>query len=90
MPGLTESEALELFARCVAEIVGPRAQASRDMAKAVQSGQMVDLMLAQSSFDELKPELRLRISERVRDLVSQHLSGAIDATVAGPVRRYPE
>ncbi|EDP61396.1 hypothetical protein BAL199_20080 [alpha proteobacterium BAL199] len=80
MPGLSEHEALELFARCVAEIVGPRTEACRDMMKAVQSGQMVDLMLAQSSFDALSPEVRRRISDRVQDLVAQHLSGAIDAT----------
>lgn len=90
MPGLSESEALELFARCVAEIVGPRTQASRDMMKAVQSGQMVDLMLAQSSFDELRPEMRRQISERVRDLVSRHLSGSIDATDPNALRPKPE
>ncbi|MEQ8813655.1 MAG: hypothetical protein RLO51_28610 [Thalassobaculum sp.] len=80
MPGLSEQEALELFARCIAEVVGQRTEAYRDMLKAVQSGEVVDLLLAQSSFDALKPEVRLRISEMVSGLVARHLAGEIDAT----------
>ena len=80
MPGLSEQEALELFARCIAEVVGRRTEAYRDMLKAVQSGEVVDLLLAQSSFDALKPEVRRRISEMVSGLVARHLAGEIDAT----------
>lgn len=80
MPGLSEQEALELFARCVAEVVGQRTEAYRDMLRAVESGEMVDLLLAQSSFDSLKPELRRQISEMVSGLVARHLAGEIDAT----------
>ena len=47
MSGLSEQEALDLFARCIAEVVGQRTEAYRDMLKAVQSGEMVDMMLAQ-------------------------------------------
>lgn len=80
MAGLSEQEALELFARCIAEVAGTRTEVYRDMTRAVTSGQMVDLMLAQSSFDSLKPDVRRAIAERVRDLVTQHLAGEIDAT----------
>ncbi len=89
MPGLSEHEALQLFARCIAEVVGQRTEAYRDMTKAVQSGQMVDLMLAQSSFDALTPEVRRRISDKVQGLLEQHLSGEIDATSADAVRQDP-
>lgn len=78
---------MELFARCVAAIVGPRTEAYRDMIRAVQSGQVVDLMLAQSSFDALPPDVRQRISSTVTDLVAQHLAGEIDATDPDAVRR---
>jgi|GEM_PF-735933 len=90
MPGLSEQEALELFARCIAEVVGQRTEAYRDMLKAVQSGEMVELLLAQSSFDSLKPELRRTISEMVEGLVAQHLAGRIDATDPGSVARPPD
>ena len=89
MAGLSEHEALELFARCIAEIVGRRTEAYRDMMKAVESGQMVDLMLAQSSFDALAPDVRRRISDKVEGLLAQHLAGAIDATDPDAVRRDP-
>lgn len=79
MPGLSEQDALELFARCVAEVVGERTEAYRDMLRAVESGEVVDLMLAQSSFDSLEPEARRQISERVQQLVAQHMAGEIDA-----------
>lgn len=78
---------MTLFARCVAEIVGQRTEAYRDMLRAVESGQVVDLMLAQSSFDALPLAVRRRISAAVTDLVAQHLAGAIDATDPEAVRR---
>lgn len=87
MAGLSEQEALELFARCVGQIVGPRSEACRDMLRAVESGQIVDLLLAQSSFDALPPEVRRRISATVTELVAQHLAGEIDATDPEAVRR---
>lgn len=80
MPGLSEQQALELFARCIAQVVGQRTEACRDMLRAVESGEMVDLLLAQSSFDSLQPEIRLRIAEMVQGLVARHLAGEIDAT----------
>lgn len=89
MPGLSEQEALELFARCIAEVVGKRTEAYRDMLKAVQSGEMVDLMLAQSSFDSLTPQTRRTISQMVQGLVAQHLAGEIDATDPAAVGTPP-
>jgi len=50
----------------------------------------VDLLLAQSSFDSLKPEARRRISELVKDLVAQHMAGDIDATDPDAVSRAPD
>lgn len=86
MSGLSEQEALELFARCVEEVVGRRTEACRDMLRAVESGEIVDLLLAQSSFDALPPELRRRISAKVTGLVARHLAGEIDATDPEAVR----
>src|SRR3546814_1455508 len=87
MTGLSEQEALELFARCVAEIVGRQTEAYRDVLRAVRSGEVVDLMLAQSSFDALSPELRHRISAAVTELLAQHRAGAVDAADPEEVRR---
>ena len=89
MAGLPEHEALQPFARCIAEVVGQRTEAYRDMTKAVQSGQMVDLMLAQSSFDSLAPDIRRRISDKVQGLLEQHLAGRIDAMSPDAGRRDP-
>jgi len=86
MKGLSEQEAFGLFARCIAEIVGKRTEAYRDMLKAVESGQVVDLLLAQSSFDSLKPEVRRQIAEMVQDLVTQRIAGGIDDADSGAAR----
>ncbi|NQW12521.1 MAG: hypothetical protein HQ481_21865 [Alphaproteobacteria bacterium] len=82
MTGLSEQEAFELFARCIIEVAGPRSEVSRDMSKAVRSGEIVDMMLAQSSFDALPPETRKQIADQVEALVAQHMAGEID--VADP------
>lgn len=76
MAGLSEHQALELFARCVREIAGDRSEATRDMVRAVESGEIVDLMLAQSSFDALPIETRRQISETVLALVAQYQAEA--------------
>lgn len=85
MGGLSEQQALELFARCIAEVVGTKTEAYRDMLKAVEGGQVVDLLLAQSSFDSLQPQVRQQIASMVQALVARHLAGEIDATDPGIV-----
>lgn len=86
MPRLSEQEALELFAHCIADAVGQRTEVYRDMLKAVESGQVLDLILAQSSFDSLPPDVRRGISEKVKDLVARHVAGELDATDPEAVR----
>ena len=72
---LTEPEALKLFATSIREIVGPRSEAYRDLTRALETGQAMDMILAQSSFDALPYDTRLEIAERVEALVAEHLSG---------------
>src|SRR3546814_12232699 len=87
MTGLSEQEALELFARCVAEIVGRQTEAYRDVRRAVRSCEVVDLLLAKSSFDALSPELRHRLSAAVTELLAQPPAGTFDGADPQPLRR---
>jgi hypothetical protein len=71
MPSVTEREAMQMFAATIGEIVGKRSEAYRDMVRALESEQVVDMMLAQSSFDGLPPETRHEIAARVEELVAE-------------------
>lgn len=71
MSGVSQGEAMGLLAQGIEEVVGQKSEAYRDMLKAVESGQMVDLMLAQSSFDDLPGDVRKQIAHFVEDLVEQ-------------------
>ncbi|MBI1774432.1 MAG: hypothetical protein HYR63_03700 [Proteobacteria bacterium] len=71
MSRLSQSAALALIARSIAEIVGPASEAYRDILKAAQSGQLVDVLLAQAAFDALPGALRHRIADRVAELSAE-------------------
>jgi hypothetical protein len=71
MPSVTEREAMQLFATTIGEIVGTRSEAYRDLVRALESEQVVDMMLAQSSFDSLPAETRHEIATRVEELVAE-------------------
>lgn len=60
-----------MFATTIGDIVGKRSEAYRDMARALESEQVVDMMLAQSSFDALPAETRHEIAARVEEMVAE-------------------
>ena len=62
---------MEMLAESIGEIVGKRSEVYRDMMRAFESDQVVDLLLAQSSFDALPGDVRQEIAQRVRDMVEQ-------------------
>lgn len=72
MAGLPQHEAIQLLAKSIAEIVGRDSEAYRDILRAIESEAMMDLMLAQSSFDALPGDMRKQIAERVNELVNRH------------------
>jgi hypothetical protein len=72
MAGLSQQRALELLAESIGEIIGTRSEAYRDFMRAVESEEPVDMLLAQSAFDALSPDLRRRIADRVDELVREH------------------
>jgi len=76
MTSITEKHAMHLFAQTIGEIVGTRSEAYRDLMRAVESQEMVDLMLAQSSFDSLPPETRREIADKVERLVQEESDDA--------------
>jgi hypothetical protein len=57
----------------IEEILGPDADVTRYVSKAVTSDDALDLMLAQTAFDELdgsyRREIAAAVAERVRDLL---------------------
>ena len=67
-----QGKAMQLLAETMAEIVGRDTEAYRDIVRAIESDAMMDMMLAQSSFDALPGEVRRKIADRVEDLVREH------------------
>lgn len=68
----SQGKAVQLLAETMAEIVGRDTEAYRDIVRAIESDAMMDMMLAQSSFDALPGEVRRKIACRVEDLVREH------------------
>ena len=66
-----QGKAEQLLAETMAEIVGRDTEAYRDIVRAIESDAMMDIMLAQSSFDALPGEVRRKIADRVEDLVRE-------------------
>lgn len=63
--------ALDLLAQGIADVAGAQSEIYRDILRAVQSGQYVDIMLAQASFDALPAEMKRSIAGRVTALVEE-------------------
>lgn len=61
--------ALALLAQGIADVVGAKSEIYRDILRAVESDQYVDIMLAQVSFDALSAQTKRDIAERVTLLV---------------------
>ncbi len=70
---LAHKDALSLVAQGIAQVVGPRSEAHRDLIKALQSNTPMDMMLAQASFDALPGQKRREISDAVNALVQKVL-----------------
>ena len=70
----TSNPALALLAKSIADVVGANSELYRDVLRAVESDEYVDIMLAQASFDTLSGEIKREISERVDDLVATYLA----------------
>jgi transaldolase len=70
----TSNPALALLAKSIADVVGANSELYRDVLRAVESDEYVDIMLAQASFDTLSSEIKREISGRVDDLVAQYLA----------------
>jgi hypothetical protein len=68
----SQGKAVQLLAETMAEIVGRDTEAYRDIVRAIESDAIMDMMLAQSSFDALPGEVRRKIAYRVEDLVREH------------------
>ena len=87
----TSNRALVLFAKGIADVVGADSELYRDVLRAVESDQFVDMMLAQASFDTLPGNLKREIAGRVDDLVSHYMSSGqpieeMGASVIGALR----
>ncbi|MFN3460605.1 MAG: hypothetical protein ACK4ZN_06300 [Oceanibaculum sp.] len=70
----TSNPALALLAKSIADVVGANSELYRDVLRAVESDEYVDIMLAQASFDTLSGDIKREIAERVDDLVSQYMA----------------
>lgn len=70
----TSNPALALLAKSIADVVGANSELYRDVLRAIESDEYVDIMLAQASFDTLSGEIKREISDRVDDLVAQYLA----------------
>lgn len=70
----TSNPALALLAKSIADVVGANSELYRDVLRAVESDEYVDIMLAQASFDTLSGDIKREIVERVDDLVSQYMA----------------
>lgn len=70
----TSNPALALLAKGIADVVGANSELYRDVLRAVESDEYVDIMLAQASFDTLSGDVKREISDRVDDLVAKYLA----------------
>jgi hypothetical protein len=68
-------EPIRVLLETIEEILGAETDVARYMAKAVNSHDALDLMLAQTAFDELDAEYRrdiaTAVATRVRDLLKE-------------------
>src|SRR5260221_2920446 len=69
----TPGKPIRYLLDAIEEILGPETDVARYMAKAVTSNDALDLMLAQTAFDELdgsyRNEIASAVARRVRDLL---------------------
>jgi hypothetical protein len=57
--------ATDILLQAIRSVLGPSSDVARNLIKAVESENMLDMMLAHSSFDDLSAELRRKIAEEV-------------------------
>lgn len=57
--------ATDILIQAIGSVLGHNSDVARNLLKAVESENMLDMMLARTSFDDLSPELRRRIADEV-------------------------
>lgn len=63
-----EEQALQVLAVCIGEVVGVRSDVYATLARALVSGNPLDMHLARHAFDALTPDERREIMVRVRSM----------------------
>lgn len=62
---VSERRALQFLAKCIGKVVGVRSEAYRNVLRAAQTGNVLDLYLARLSFEALDAECRGAVLQRV-------------------------
>jgi len=76
MAGQAQKEAQQVLADAMAEILGRNSEAHRDIVRAIESEEMMDMILAQSSFDALPGDARKKIAVKTYEFVQSTGHGA--------------
>jgi hypothetical protein len=65
-----QQRATDILLQAIESVLGHNSDVARNLLKAVESENMLDMMLARTSFDDLSPELRRRIADEVDNTVA--------------------
>lgn len=65
-----QQRATDILLQAIESVLGHNSDVARNLLKAVESENMLDMMLARTSFDDLSPELRRRIADEVDNSVA--------------------
>lgn len=66
-----QQRATDILIQAIESVLGHNSDVARNLLKAVESENMLDMMLARTSFDDLSPELRRRIAGEVDRTVEE-------------------
>jgi hypothetical protein len=70
------SKPIRVLLEVIEDVLGPETDVARYLAKAVNSEDALDIMLAQTAFDELDPSYRREIAASVAARVRDQLKAA--------------
>ena len=60
-----QQHAIDILIQAIESVLGHNSDVARNLLKAVESENMLDMMLARTSFDDLSPDLRRKIADEV-------------------------
>ena len=60
-----QQRATDILIQAIESVLGHNSDVARNLLKAVESENMLDMMLARTSFDDLSPDLRQKIADEV-------------------------